>query len=180
MDPLPNGIHAKDIIIRQATVADAWMVLRLSRSIISDSDFNVTTPEEFTIGVEEEGDWINGFVKDKNSILLLAVEQNEVVGMLNFRGSPRKRLRHTGTIGLGILKRCRGMGIGTLLMGELINWASKHRVIEKLELNVFEKNLAARALYQKMGFVEQGFLTNGVKLEDGSYTNVILMARFVK
>jgi RimJ/RimL family protein N-acetyltransferase len=170
----------REIVIRTAMPQDALMILRLSRAIITDSDFNITTPEEFNISVAEEEEWIRGFIRDNNSILMVADKANEVIGMLNFRGSPRKRLKHTGEIGIGVAKQYRGMGIGTLLLESLISWAKEHPVIEKLELNVFEKNIAGIRLYQKMGFIVQGKLSKQIKLGEGAYTDLILMARFVK
>lgn len=56
---------------------------------------------------------------------------------------------------MGLLPEYRSKGIGTKLMGEILQRATAcdfHRV----ELEVFEENAIAIALYRKVGFKEEG------------------------
>ena len=52
----------------------------------------------------------------------------------------------------------RGRGVGSALMEAAIAWCRRSGV-EKIELSVYPDNAAARALYAKFGFREEGRLT---------------------
>lgn len=66
------------------------------------------------------------------------------------------------------------------MLQELIAWATSNPRIETLRLRVHAKNARALALYRSMGFVEEGCELNGIKLQDGTYDDVITMAQSVK
>ncbi len=63
-------------------------------------------------------------------------------------------------------------------MEEVIEWCKENQV-EKIELEVFEENTPAIALYKKFGFVEEGRKNKNIKIE-GEYKNTLLLARFLK
>ncbi|MDD5604201.1 MAG: ribosomal protein S18-alanine N-acetyltransferase, partial [Eubacteriales bacterium] len=56
---------------------------------------------------------------------------------------------------IAVLPAYRRHGMGSLLLNELISTAAKKN-IGKMTLEVRKSNLAARALYQKFGFVPAG------------------------
>ena len=66
------------------------------------------------------------------------------------------------------------------MMNELISWAEKNSVIEKVTLNVFSTNPRAIHLYEKCGFKEEGRCPEDMKLSDGTYIDSVLMYKFVK
>jgi ribosomal protein S18 acetylase RimI-like enzyme len=68
----------------------------------------------------------------------------------------------------------RGHGVGTALMTEAMRWGRLHG-IEKIELSVYPHNGAAKALYRKFGFDEEGRLVRHEKKSYG-YEDEILMA----
>ncbi len=74
----------------------------------------------------------------------------------------------------------RGQGIGTALLAALLDWAKENPLIEKVCLEVVADNTNAIRLYQKFGFVEEGVKKKAAKIDDGTYWDLILMARFVK
>ncbi|MNI85410.1 Spermine/spermidine acetyltransferase [compost metagenome] len=69
----------------------------------------------------------------------------------------------------------QGGGIGKALLQALIDWAEKHRQIEKITLGVFANNSKAIELYRKMGFVQESLMRKQIKLQDGKYVDVIGM-----
>lgn len=62
-------------------------------------------------------------------------------------------------------------------MEEVIKWCKKNQV-EKIELEVFEENTPAIALYKKFGFIEEGRKNRNIKIKD-EYKNTLLMAKFL-
>jgi len=79
---------------------------------------------------------------------------------------------------MGILPAYRGKGLGKLLLKQTIEHARVINHLEKVELDVFESNKAAIALYTKMGFTVEGRRQNSRKL-DGVYDTILLMGNFL-
>ena len=66
------------------------------------------------------------------------------------------------------------MGIGKLLITELLNWAEQNSSIEKISLGVLSTNHRAIALYKSMGFIEEGRKIKEIKFSEDSYADDIL------
>jgi ribosomal protein S18 acetylase RimI-like enzyme len=56
---------------------------------------------------------------------------------------------------IGVSTRARGQGIGRDLMVRTLEWIFSFTEVEKVSLTVNAQNLAALAMYQKLGFLEQ-------------------------
>ncbi|SDC43953.1 Protein N-acetyltransferase, RimJ/RimL family [Melghirimyces thermohalophilus] len=163
------------VTIRSAEEKDAAPLLELT----AEGRFQLTAIDEFQITLEEEKTWIRYMAGESNSLILVADVGGEIIGMLDVHGGKKKRLRHTGTFGMSVRKDWRGQGVGSLLFNQLINWAALHPELEKLCLEVLAANHRAIRLYRKVGFSEEGRLLKQVRREDGSYTDLIQMGRFL-
>ncbi len=78
---------------------------------------------------------------------------------------------------MGLLESHRGQGLGTRLLQSALEHAKKIG-LEKVELSVYSENLAAIALYKKIGFQQIGFINNYRKLEN-RYFDCIEMEIFL-
>ena len=81
---------------------------------------------------------------------------------------------HCGTLGIGLLPKFRGQGIGRQLMQRTIDAAFAFGLI-RIELTVREANVNAIALYKSLGFDIEGLHPNAVSI-DGHYENLYSMA----
>lgn len=88
-----------------------------------------------------------------------------------------RRLAHVATLTLGVAPAWRGHGVATRLLRAAVPWARRVGV-EKLRLDVRAGNTAARALYEKEGFVLEGREVGHVRTEDG-YEDNLLMGRWI-
>lgn len=95
-------------------------------------------------------------LENERETLIIAEKAEKVIGWTVFESQNRKRLSHTGSFEMMIQKDYRGIGIGKMLIGELLSWAEKNHLIEKVSLGVFSTNKRAISLYKSMGFVEEG------------------------
>src|SRR5439155_279731 len=68
----------------------------------------------------------------------------------------------------------RGQGIGSALMAAAIEWA-RTAGAHKLSLQVWPHNEAARALYRKFGFEEEGLLRRQYRRRNGELWDAIVM-----
>jgi ribosomal protein S18 acetylase RimI-like enzyme len=79
-------------------------------------------------------------------------------------------------LGMAILDGYRGRGIGTALLEAAIEWA-RGTGAHKMSLEVWPHNEAAIALYQKVGFVEEGRKVRHYRRANGEIWDAILMGR---
>lgn len=109
---------------------------------------------------------------------VVAVVDGNVVGWCditsNVTSLNRLAYAHCGELGIGVVEPYRGRGIGKALMIDALRRA-KEKGLERIELNVFEKNIPAIMLYQQLGFVIEGKKKKAVKI-DGEYDDLIGMA----
>jgi len=114
---------------------------------------------------------------------VVAIENGEVVGWCDISSLSdatslhRPAYAHCGELGVGVIKSHRRRGIGKALMLKALCMA-KEKGLEGIELNVFEKNKAAVALYQELGFVIEGKKNKAVKIDE-QYDNLIFMRLFL-
>jgi ribosomal protein S18 acetylase RimI-like enzyme len=82
--------------------------------------------------------------------------------------------RHAGRLGMGVHPVYRGAGLGRLLLEATLAEA-RTRGFERVELEVYASNAAARHLYDQAGFEVEGIRRRCRKL-DGRYDDAVLMA----
>ncbi len=126
---------------------------------------------------EDEAEWLGRRLARVEKGELIDVVA-EVDGRMVANSEVEKRsgfMKHVGGLGIGIKSGYRGIGIGTKLMQTLIK-ESKKAGLKILELDVFDVNEPAQALYKKMGFKEVGRTPKGV-YKQGKYIDELHMVR---
>lgn len=162
----------KSLTIRNAETRDASKILFLVKQVMNESPFFPKTSDEFNFTIEQEEDYI------KNAELFLVAEiEGEIIGSATLDRSSLIKLNHTVSLGITILKAYSGQGIGSLIMKKVIEWGELNE-LEKIDLEVFEDNIPAIALYKKFGFIEEGRKRKAVKINEG-YKDIIIMGRFL-
>jgi ribosomal protein S18 acetylase RimI-like enzyme len=107
----------------------------------------------------------------------VALRENEVVGWCDILPMRLEGFTHCGTLGMGVQKEYRRLGVGTRLLERTIAEARKIG-LERIELEVYASNAAAVKLYEKAGFVVERVKVKGRKL-DGEYDDLLEMALFI-
>ncbi|MCF8237912.1 MAG: GNAT family N-acetyltransferase [Saprospiraceae bacterium] len=177
----PRSVRLKDersVLLRMALVENAEALRRTIQTYLISSPYVPLTPEEFTPGPQEEEAWIQGFIDQENSLLLVAEYENEIVGNIDLTGSHRMRMRHTGMIGMGLRQEWRNTGLGSHLLREMIRWAELNPILEIVWLEVYATNGAGRRIYEQAGFQQIGTVPDFFKSE-GTYTDKVIMSRQV-
>jgi len=168
-----------EVEIRSAVKQDAVAILDLSKGVIGEEIYQLTSGSEFKMSNEAEEKWIESHLSNPNHIILVAEMNSKIVGLLDFSNGHRQRIAHTGEFGMSVEKYARDQGVGSLLLKVLIEWATQNKTIEKIGLNVHSNNERAIALYKKMGFEIEGIRKRDLKYGDGQYVDTIVMGRFV-
>lgn len=169
-----------EVLIRNAEPSDAEPLIKINMTVIDETLYMLRQPGEATYTKEGEVNKIKNFLNDEGKLYIVAQAGKDVVGYLDFQNGPWRRTAHSGSFSLFLLKQWRDSGIGKLLMDNLIMWAEKSHLIEKLTLAVFSNNERAQNLYRKCGFMEEGRCPEDMKFENGTYMDSVLMYRFVK
>ncbi|EWG13004.1 GNAT family N-acetyltransferase [Cytobacillus firmus] len=143
------------MIIRHITPADAQSLADLITQVENESDYMLFEPGERQTSADAQRKRIETIQKEDHSTIIVAEQNNRLIGFVMAIGGAAKRNRHSAYLIAGILREHRGQGIGTKLFEELDRWARKHD-IHRLELTAVIHNQAGVALYKKAGFQIEG------------------------
>lgn len=156
----------KEIIIREAGMDDALSLIELKKSYIKDTTSIPMYEFEYKNDIQMEKEWINKFITEQNSLLLVAEHNNKLIGNIDLHGSQRKKLYHTGMIGMGIAYEWRNCKVGSFLMEIMLDWAVKKSPLDIIWLEVYSTNKSGVKLYDKFGFEQCGRIKNFFEKEN--------------
>jgi len=111
----------------------------------------------------------------KYKAVLTALWNGVPCGIANLYLQPYKKLAHQCLFAIIVDEQCRGKGVGTRLMNELIALAKERFQLEFLHLEVYEGNPAIN-LYHRLGFEVYGIQRRFIKDGD-QYLNKVLMQK---
>ncbi|MHA7059328.1 N-acetyltransferase family protein [Aquimarina sp. M1] len=166
------------ITIRQAVPDDAKQLLKLKLAYLKDTETLPLFINEYPNDADQEREMIQKYQSEKNCIILIATSEKEIIGNIDLTGSWRKKIEHTGMIGMGIHIQWQNQGIGSLLLQNLLNWAQENQLLKVVWLEVYASNNSGIALYKKMKFQQSGVVPNFF-LEKEIYIDKIIMSRQV-
>lgn len=178
---IPEDIKLKDgrvCKIREIQVEDAADMVEYLKIVNGETDFMNSYPDEITMTAEEEEKMIKGFNKSDTTLMLVV----EMGGMLIASGTimrlSKKKMRHRGNVALAVLKEFWNLGIGKNILLCLEGYA-KELGLSQIELDYYSGNKRARALYDKIGFIETGKTPNAIILKDGRAYDSIKMVKSI-
>lgn len=140
--------------IRQIRLEDAEQFSQLLLTVDS-SNLMLFEPGERKTSTEQEEKRIEGLLLQGNSTILVAEENDKLVGYLVVLGGQNQRNRHSAYIVIGVHQGFRGKGVGLQLFEEAFKWA-REIGLTRFGLTVIKHNDRAIKLYEKMGFQVEG------------------------
>ena len=108
---------------------------------------------------------------------VVAVAESRVIGWCDIVPGWHHTLRHCGSLGMGLLPKYRGRGIGQLLFQECLRLAVQAG-LTRVELEAREDNESALALYTRLGFSVEGRKVRGMRV-NGEYVDTVAMSLLV-
>ena len=124
-------------------------------------------------------DYLNPFLFKNSQEMVIAKENNNLVGIAGIIYENRERKKHTATLVWFYIDQIyRGKGISKVIMNKILELAN-NRKIEKISLMVNQNQERAISLYKKYGFIEAGTLKKEIKI-DSNYYDVYIMELFLK
>jgi RimJ/RimL family protein N-acetyltransferase len=163
--------------IREIREDDAAEFLELCRTLDAETPFFLYEPGERNHNAEEQRRRIADLLKRPTAMTFVAEQDGELVGYLEAAGPSLKKKSHAVSIGIGVLQRSAGQGIGKRLFAALEDWAQQNG-IRRIELTAMEHNEVGLGLYRKIGYEVEGIKRDAV-LIDGRCINSILMSKLI-
>lgn len=159
---------------REVTIEDAKAVLRYKEQIFDESEFLSKTSNDYDASIDDEAAGIIKALHATNTLTWLAVENDEIVGLLNIRPYEASRHKDNATLGITVKKAYWSKGIGRRLMNKAIEFFDESS-LHRLEIMVVKDNERAVHLYRSLGFEEEGTLKEFHRIDD-KYYDVLVMA----
>lgn len=167
--PRSSQTWPEGLVIRAARVEDAEAMTEM----VNLPGFRAGTLRLPYSGIAKTRRWLDGMGDD--TVNLMALLDGRIVGNAGLnRGSGRRA--HAAGLGIGIHDDFVGRGIGTALIGELVDVADNWLGLTRIELNVYADNAVAIRLYEKFGFKREGVFV-AYAYRDGRYVDSVAMAR---
>lgn len=101
----------------------------------------------------------------------------KVVALAGLHVNSSPRLRHSGSIGIGVHTDYQGIGIGKMIMNELLDIADNWLMLVRVELGVYTDNERAINLYKSLGFEIEG-TKKYAAIRSGEYVDEYIMGRY--
>ena len=158
-----------EILIRPIALADIEQFQRVTDAVMRERKY-LAFVEGFPI--DEAALFVARNMRLRNP-QIVAEHDGDIVGWCDIRRESIPVYSHTGHLGMGVLAKYRGQGLGERLIRAAIE-AARETGFERIELSVYGRNVPGMALYRKVSFVHEGTRVRGKKL-DGEYDDVHMM-----
>ncbi len=163
------------ITLREASICDANALLIYMDKVNRESKNLMREPEELTMTLEDEEKFINNTMNSKNRCFIIALDGDLIISSSGFHGSSLRRVKHRVALGISVLEDYQGLGIGTIVMKELVKKAIEQGKT-KMDLEVRIDNKSAIKLYENLGFIKEGIIKNGFYV-DNKFIDLLVMGK---
>ena len=164
------------ITYRSARPEDAAALIDYLKTVGGETDNLTFGAEGLPISAEQERQYLERIQNDPCNRLFLALDGDRIVGDSSLNGSTRPRVGHRMELGITVLQKYWGRGVGSGLMEQMIAYA-KGLGMHSLFLKVRSDNARAKGLYRKFGFVQCGTLPGDLQVSGVFYDTDIMVLR---
>lgn len=167
----------RNCVLRNARLEDAEALIKYLKVTAEETPFLVKEPEEITLTLEQEKEFIQKRIDDEKELLLIAEIDGEHAGNCSVMAtSSLSRYRHRCSLGIALYQKYCGLGIGKQMFQTILEVA-KDCGYEIAELEVVSTNIHAVHMYESFGFEIYGTQKHNMKYKDGSYADAHFMMK---
>ncbi len=152
--------------IRRATDDDIPDLLDLWEALAAEQMIAAELPID---RAARSARWKETFLNTSDAVFFVVRDGSALFGAGGLDGG-----RGLFTLGMGVDPRHRRGGVGSALLQACIDWA-RERGAHKIALQVWPQNAAAIALYEKFGFVREGYLRSHWRRKNDELWDAIVM-----
>ncbi len=162
--------------VRAATPGDAAALVLLAETIGAEPEGWLIADSAWRSAADERR-YLKALRRYAHAAVFVAETPEGIVGRLSIARDSHPASYHVADLGLMVAASHRRQGVGRALLEEAVRWARANGV-RKLELHVFPHNAPAIALYERFGFVREGYRKAHYR-RGTEYVDAILMAYWV-
>ena len=127
-------------------------------------DMNHYDPTDMSLDADVLS-WINNSIDTKDASIFVAEDEGCIIGFIRVQCKERtldnKEVCHYAKLSdLYVIPEARRTGVANLLTVTSFKWA-KDLMLSEIILNVYERNIAARNLYESIGFINDDNISGG-------------------
>ena len=164
-------------IIREAVPDDAEKMILYLNQAGGESDNLLHGENGFTVPVEGVKRKLAMSKESENSIVLIALENEQIIARAELEGYYPARIRHRAKFSISVRKEYWNQGIGTEMLKRIVEQAKKMK-IRVIELEVISDNIRGIHLYHKMGFADIGIYKEYFNV-NGMFKDAVVMQKMV-
>jgi RimJ/RimL family protein N-acetyltransferase len=164
-------------LVRRAEPRDAPTLVELAREVGAEPEGWLIADGEWR-SVGEERRHLRAVRASSHVAVFVAETEGGVVGRLTIAREVHPACSHVADVGLMVARRERRQGIGAALLKAAEDWAQVVGV-RKIELHVFPHNETALALYERVGYVREGYRRAQFR-RGRDLIDAILMAKLIE
>jgi len=168
-----------DVVIREAVPADGAALQHLLRTLNQETPYLLVSKTSLDMPVPLLAQELEEIGRTPNRLVLVGTAGDRLIGLATVTGADDESVQHIGEVGISVLKEFWGLGLGSILLEEVIDWARHSGIIRRLELSVQERNERAVRLYRKLGFTTECVIPRGMQTADGRFLNVAFMSLLI-
>ncbi len=178
----PKTVTLRDgaqVLLRSPEVEEAKQLIDYLDVVRHDTDFLMWGPDDELPSLESEREWVKARRDEAAGVTILSEADGQVVSICGVDShGPFSRVRHCAELGISIRKDWCDRGLGSILLGELVDWAEVCESLDVVSLSVIDGNDRAAHLYKKHGFEPTGRKRWHIK-RGNEYVDEIIMSRWV-
>ena len=163
----------KTIVIRPAQTGDAEMMVAYMTALVAERLDTISVRIPPTL--DDEREWVFQAKLSERNLILLAVAEEELIGVLNLAAGQGPDERHAARLGMSVARSWRDQGVGRRLLSAAIEEARGWPGFCRIELECAPWNTPAIRLYEGLGFVLEGRRRKALDLR-GEPEDMLLMA----
>ena len=164
--------------IREAQEQDALEVVNMFKQMGGESENLTYGHNDYYYNENQEKLFIKTLKERNNTLFIVGVVDDKIIGYLSLSAMQRGRLTHRGDMGVSVFKDYWGQGVGSALIEYLIDWAEGSGIIKKIDLQVRRDNERAIKLYKHLGFEIEGTISRGMYIDD-EYFDLYYMGKTI-
>lgn len=162
------------IQVRAAVAGDAERMAAFMATLCAEAPDTVTRRPPPS--PQDQREFLERAEKAERAFILLALDGDEVVGLIDLWAGVKPETRHAASFGMSVIAARRNQGIGRRLLQAAIDRALLWEGFCRLELEVAAWNAPAIRLYEQLDFRQEGRKAKAVNIR-GQPEDTLIMAR---
>ncbi|MDD6212591.1 MAG: GNAT family N-acetyltransferase [Clostridiales bacterium] len=163
-----------NIIYREPVVEDAEKIVDFYNYVGGETMYLSFEKDEYPLDAAAQRDDIQATHDHPASIMILAMDGDEIAGIGTIHSGNKIKGRHQGELGIVVAKKYQAQGIGSEIIRQLIDFCKGNGITTRIQLDTLCDNEVAVKLYESFGFEIEGRLKN-TTLWHGTYYDMYVM-----